>query len=63
MKAVVRRLAEELPLAITEVDISSDPALEREYGEEIPVLFVGDRKAAKYRIAEDDLRKILRGRV
>ena len=62
MKAVVRRVAEQIPVAISEVDISTDPALQREYGEEIPVLLVNGRKAAKYRIGEDELRRILLNR-
>jgi hypothetical protein len=59
MKAVVRRVARSIPLAIDEIDISGDPALEARYGVEIPVLLVGGRKAAKYRISEQDLRRLL----
>ena len=65
MKAVVRRVAKSLPLTpvtIIEVDISTDPALEERYGVEIPVLLVEGRKAAKYRIGEDELRRVLLGR-
>jgi hypothetical protein len=32
------------------------------YGLEIPVLFVAGKKAAKYRISEEELRKVLAGR-
>ena len=62
MKAVVQRVAETLPLEIEEIDISSDPALEARYGLEIPVLMVGGRKAAKYRVTEEELRRMLTGR-
>lgn len=64
MKAIVARVAGALPhaIAIGEVDISSDRELERLYGEEIPVLFVNGRKAAKYRITESELRRILEAR-
>jgi hypothetical protein len=62
MKAVVERVAARVPLSVTEVDISGDPALEAEYGEQVPVLLIDGRKAAKYRIAERELLRILAGR-
>ena len=62
MKAVVERVSLSLPLRISEVDISGDPELERLYGLEIPVLLVNGRKAAKYRVSEGELRRILTGR-
>jgi hypothetical protein len=42
------------------VDISTDADLETRYGLEIPVLVVNGKKAAKYRINEDALARILR---
>ena len=62
MKAVVARVARKLPVSLEEVDISTDPTLEERYGLEVPVLLVEGRKAAKYRIGEDELLAILRGR-
>jgi hypothetical protein len=62
MKAVAIRVAHDIPFAITEVDISTDPALEARYGLEIPVLEIEGRKVAKYRIEEDALRRILLAR-
>jgi len=64
MKATIQRVARTSPdpIAIEEIDISSDPELERRYGEEIPVLLVEGRKAAKYRISEGELTRILRSR-
>jgi hypothetical protein len=59
MKAAVKRLAAQVPIELTEVDVSTDPALEAQYGQEIPVLFVNGRKAAKFRIAEDDLTRLV----
>jgi hypothetical protein len=61
MKAVVANVARTIPLSMTEVDISTDPLLEAQYGLEIPVLMVEGKKAAKYRVGEDELRKILAG--
>ena len=65
MKAVVRRVAESIPLKpvnVVEIDISTDPELEALYGLEIPVLLVEGKKAAKYRIEETYLMRLLAGR-
>jgi glutaredoxin len=61
MKAVVERVARtSTPVPTIEViDISSDPELEALYGLEIPVLMVNGKKAAKYRVTEDGLRRML----
>ena len=63
MKAVVERVARtSTPVPTIEViDISSDPELEALYGLEIPVLLVNGKKAAKYRVTEDGLRRMLEG--
>ena len=64
MKAVVRRVvgAAVAPVAVDEIDISTDPALEARYGLEIPVLLIDGRKAAKYRVTEGELTRMLQGR-
>jgi thiol-disulfide isomerase/thioredoxin len=64
MKAVVQRVARaaEAPVAIEEFDISTDADLEARYGLEIPVLLVDGKKAAKYRVTEVELARILRAR-
>jgi thiol-disulfide isomerase/thioredoxin len=62
MKAVITRVAQSTPLLLEEVDISTSRELEERYGLEIPVLMVGGKKAAKYRIGEAELRRILAGR-
>jgi hypothetical protein len=62
MKTVVARVAQTIPLSLDEIDISTDPELEALYGLEIPVLMVEGKKAAKYRIAEEELLKVLAGR-
>jgi hypothetical protein len=62
MKAVVARVATTMPVEVREVDISVDPALEKLYGLEIPVLLIAGVKAAKHRIAEPELVRILNAR-
>jgi len=63
MKAVIRRVigAAAVPATIEEIDISTDPDLEKRYGLEIPVLLIDGRKAAKYRVTEDALARLLIG--
>ncbi len=62
MKSVVRNVARSIPLSLEEIDMSADPTLEALYGLEIPVLMVKGKKAAKYRIGEGELRRVLAGR-
>jgi hypothetical protein len=64
MKAVVSRVmsAPSVPVTLTEIDISTDPALETQYGLEIPVLLLNGKKAAKYRVSEGELRRLLEER-
>ena len=61
MKAVVQRVtrAAAVPTTIEEIDISTDAGLEARYGMEIPVLLIDGRKAAKYRITEEALTRLL----
>jgi hypothetical protein len=61
MKAVVERVirASGLPITVDQIDITTDPDLEARYGMEIPVLLVDGRKAAKYRITDAELRRLL----
>jgi hypothetical protein len=64
MKATVDRVTRSLaePATLDVIDISTDQALEDRYGLEIPVLLVNGRKAAKYRVADAELRKVLENR-
>jgi len=55
-------LAAELPkfdARIQRIEIDGDPELEARFGTEVPVLFVNDRKAFKYRCTPADLRQRL----
>jgi glutaredoxin len=61
MKTVVQRVGQSMPITMETVDVSSDPELEARYGLEIPVLFVDGKKAAKYRVSEEELMRILQG--
>lgn len=59
MKEVIERVGHTIPVTLEEIDISHDPDLESRYGLEIPVLMIDGKKVAKYRIGEDELRRML----
>ena len=55
-------LAQELPrfdARLTRVEIDGDAGLEVRFGQEVPVLFINERKAFKYRCTARDLRRRL----
>ena len=60
MTAVIERVVRGTAWTVEKVDISTDAELEARYGLEIPVLLVDGRKAAKYRVSEGELRRILK---
>ena len=63
MKAIVHAaIADRAGISLDEIDISSEPGLLERYGLEIPVLLVDGRKAAKYRVTESDLMRMIEGR-
>ena len=49
-KAELHRLCQQAPFELREVDIDSDPELQRRYNDEVPVIFIHGRKAFKYRV-------------
>ncbi len=42
-----------------EVDIDADPELQRQYNDQVPVVFINGRKAFKYRLDEREFWKKL----
>jgi len=63
MKRVVREVGAEVPLETEEIDVDGSPELKETYGSEVPVLLINGRKAFKYRVTIQELRKKLRQRV
>jgi glutaredoxin len=59
MRSVLRRVAQEYPLTIKEIDIEEDPTLQARFAEQVPVLYLNGRKAFKYRLSEAALRRKL----
>jgi hypothetical protein len=60
MKAQLENLRYELDFTLEVLDISGSPELEARFRAEIPVLFVNDRKVAKYRASSEELRRAIR---
>jgi glutaredoxin len=58
-KAAMAPLLREFGLTLHEVNIDADPALQERYGWDIPVIFIGQHKAAKHRIDVTQFRKQL----
>ena len=59
-KAAIAPLLREFGAALREINIENDPALEERYGWDIPVVFIGPRKAAKHRVDVEQFRRQLR---
>lgn len=60
MKEVVRTVASETALEIQEIDVDASPELREKYGNEVPVLFINNRKAFKYRVTVKELKEKLK---
>ena len=58
-KRVIAPLLSEFGASLHEVNIDEDAALKERYGGDIPVIFIGARKAAKYRVDPAQFRRRL----
>jgi glutaredoxin len=56
MKKQIAPLVSKFKANLREVNIDSDPVLRQRYNEEVPVLFLGSRKIAKYAVNIEQLR-------
>jgi glutaredoxin len=59
-KAAIAPLLREFGAVLREVNIENDAVLEERYGWDIPVIFIGARKAAKHRVDVEQFRRQLR---
>ncbi len=59
MKELITQVLGDFEASLREVDVSTDPDLEADYGEQIPVLLVNGKKAFKFRTTLDALRERL----
>jgi glutaredoxin len=59
MKKQIAPLVSHFKAHLREVNIDDDPILRQRYNEEVPVLFLGSRKVAKYALDIEQLRRQL----
>lgn len=57
-KEIVAPIAAAEGVDVALVDVDSDPELARSYGQQVPVVFIGGRKAFKYHV--DDKHRLQR---
>jgi glutaredoxin len=62
VKEKLQQLASRAEFHWREVDIDSDPELQRLYNEEVPVVFIDGSKAFKYTLGEKEFLRKLEGR-
>src|ERR1700674_1009554 len=58
-KAAIAPLLREFGAALREINIDDDPVLKERYDWDIPVIFIGQRKAAKHRVDLEKFRRQL----
>ena len=56
-KDTIERVRRRYPFSLRVINIEEDPALEAEYGTQIPVIFINGNKVFKCRFDEVDLEK------
>ena len=56
-KEVIDRVGRRVPFNLSVINIDNDPALEKLYGEQIPVVFINGSKAFKFHVDEVELEK------
>jgi glutaredoxin len=58
-RSVVETVRRERPFDLREVDVSTDPALHKSYGERIPVVELDGEEAFEYVVEPEELRRLL----
>jgi hypothetical protein len=61
MKAVIQAVTTEMPFSLEEIDVDSSADLAQRYNAEVPLLFIDGRKAFKYRVTKQALKRRLQG--
>lgn len=60
-REAVARVCATTGVSWVEVSVDSDPELEREYGDRVPVVLLDDREHDYFRVDEDRLTRAIRG--
>src|ERR1700683_3031372 len=58
-KIAMEPILKEFGARLREVDVDRDPVLQRRYTEDVPVIFIGSREAARHKIDAEDFRRKL----
>src|SRR5271169_4445895 len=58
-KAAIAPILREFGAVLREVNVDEDAALKERYGVDVPVIFIGQRKAAKHRVDVAQFRRQL----
>jgi glutaredoxin len=58
-KIAMEPILKQFGVRLREVDVDRDPALQRRYTEDVPVIFIGSREAARHKIDPEDFRRKL----
>src|SRR6267143_62402 len=59
-KAAIAPILRELGAVLLEVNVDEDSVLKQRYGWDVPVIFIGQHKAAKHRVDSEQFRRQLR---
>jgi glutaredoxin len=59
-KAAIAPILREFGAVLREVNVDEDPILKERYGWDVPVIFIGEHKAAKHRVDLPQFRRQLR---
>jgi glutaredoxin len=60
MKSILGQVVKRVPFVLEEIDVDTSPALQAQYGNDVPVLFVNGRKAFKHRLTARELEQRLK---
>ncbi len=58
-KALMAPLLRQFRAELREINVDEDPALRAKYTNDVPVIFLGERKVAKHRVNLEQLRRQL----
>jgi len=54
---VLKKVKDEIPFLLNEVDIASNDGLKRRYSNDIPTVFINGKKSFKFKVDEAEFRK------
>lgn len=55
--SVIKKVNDDIPFTLNEIDISSNEGLKRRYSEDIPTVFINGKKSFKFKVDEAEFCK------